>query len=150
MVSNHSFSVPFHACSDGATEAKTGFEIDAFLETAIASFVLPTWIHSVAWIRVYARAIVAEAHSMKLSLAVFAAKVGEQYNSETISVNKASASTNFGIDDMIYWEYTSADDADIGHLIGGDICIATAIGANVDGDNCATDAWLYCIQVGVN
>jgi hypothetical protein len=149
MVSDHSFSVPFVACSDGATEAKTGFEIDAFLETAIAFFVIPTWVHNVAWIRVYARSIVAEADSMKLSLSVFSGKAGEQYNNETISVNKASTSTNFGVDDMIYWEYTSADDADIGHLSGGDICVATAIGAVVDGANCATDAWVYCIQVGV-
>ena len=149
MVSNHSFSVPYTKELGTAAYDHNGIYVNAALEGGYTSFTLPTWVHRVSWIRIYARAKLAEAHAMQLQTYVYGATDNETYTTETINITKNSTSTNFADGDIIYWELTSADDVDLGHLTGGDSCVLISYYAIADGANCETDCYLQNIQVGV-
>ena len=147
MVSEHSLIIPF---VNGTTYDDSGWDVDAAGEYAGTFFVLPSWVQRVIWIRIYARSIVAETHSMALTIAANAGASNEAYNTEAISIaDKSSATTNFAADDIVYWEINSGDDADIGHLLGGDSVEFKVVGQALAGDDCATDARFHCIHVGV-
>lgn len=118
-----------------------GIEIDAADEIAIAKRTLPLWVKQVVQIKVYAISLLTEADAMRLEILIDAGISNEAYNAEAIAVvNKASATTNFAANDIIYWLLTAADDVDVDDLIGGDHCSIIVRHEIAGNGDCETDA----------
>jgi len=124
-----------------APGSPVGIEIDAADEIAIAKRTLPLWVKQVVQIKVYAISLLTEADAMRLEILIDAGISNEAYNAEAIAVvNKASVTTNFAANDVIYWLLTAADDVDVDDLIGGDHCSIIVRHEVAGNGDCETDA----------
>ena len=125
-----------------------GWEIDAAGEWAIALGQLPLKLRRVVRIKIWAVSNVLEADHMRLEININAGASNEPYTTEAIAVaNKPSETSNFAVNDVIYWEIDPSDDPDIGDLAGGDsLGIKVLHEAAGDGD-IATDAVLRCVEI---
>jgi len=133
---------------NGTAYDDSGWDIDVPAEYATAFIHLPVDLQTVIWIRIYARSMLTEAHGMALTITANGGASNEAYNTEAISIaDKISETLNFTADDIIYWEIDSGDDADIGHLTGGDSVEFKVVGQAAVGDNCATDARFRCVEI---
>lgn len=67
---------------------------------------------------------------------------------EAIAVtSKESNETNFTINDVISWTFTSADDADIDDLVAGDCIEVKMIYRAAGAPDSETDALLRCVEI---
>lgn len=145
LYNNTAVQAPF---VDGTTYADSGWDVDAAGEYAATWFNLPSWATSIKQIRIYARSMATEAHAMLATFTLNSGASNEAYNTEAISVaDKASETTNFDADDIVYWEIDSGDDADLGHLTGGDSAEFKVVGVAAAGDNVGTDAHFRNIEI---
>jgi len=125
-----------------------GWEIDLATEYAIALCQLPPELSQIMRIRIRAVSIVAEADGMTLQIDGYGGTSNEAEGQETIAiVNKVSSTTNFAANDYVYWELTAADDADIGHLTGGDRLQLKLQHEAAAGADCQTDAVFQAVEV---
>lgn len=126
-----------------AAAAPMGIDIDAADEGALAKIKLPPDLQQVVRIKVWGIAQVAEADHMMLLVVAGAGGDNETWNAEAITpAAKIGDTVNFANLDVVQWTFTSADDADIGHLVAGDFlqwCCYYNAAAGVD---CATDLLL--------
>ena len=127
-----------------------GIEVDAANEGALAKIKLPTDLQQVIRIKVWAISNITEADAMRLEVAAAAGGDNEAWNAETIAVaDKPSTSTNFAVEDVIYWTFTSADDADIGDLGPGDLLQWCIYYETAGGADCETDVLIcgYVLEI---
>ncbi len=104
-----------------ATGAAQGWQVNLAAEWAIAMGHIPDDFLTFVSLQVYGVSEVAEADEMRLELEAYGAASDEIFSTETISVvDKDSVTTNMAIDDIVYWNFTVADDADFGNLATGD------------------------------
>lgn len=138
----NSFTVPF---SEGNAPVATGFDIDGAADDAYVWFNIPPEVQGVLRLRVTARSIVAEADEMHIELTMNGGADNEAYNTHTSNeTNLDSVSTNFGADDIIYWDSTHAS---VLALTGGDyVSVLVNYEAAVAPD-CATDAHFMAVTV---
>ena len=131
-----------------ADGAPWGWEIDADTEYAITHGHLPLKVQQVVKWKIWAVALVAEADRMRLEIVGRGGGDNEVYTTESVDIaNKASTSSNFAANDVIYWTLTASDDPDIDDFVGGDaIMIKVKHEAAGDGD-CATDAAFLCVEI---
>lgn len=143
-------NVPF---VDGTTflsadGASWGWEIDLATEYAIALCQLPPELSQIMRIRIRAVSIILEADGMTLQIDGYGGTSNEAEGTETIAVvNKVSSTTNFAANDYVYWELTAADDADIGHLTGGDRLQLKVQHEATVGADIATDAVFQAVEI---
>jgi len=131
-----------------ADGAAWGWEIDLATEYAIALGHLPEEVQGVVRVNVRAVSFVAEADAMRLEINGYGGAANEAFSQETIAVaNKPSATTNFAANDYVVWTLTSADDADIGHLLGADSVMFKVLHEAAGGADCATDAVFLCVEI---
>jgi len=128
--------------------ATWGWEVDESGEYAIATGDLPLNVQQVVRVKVRGVALVTEADAMRLEINGYGGASNEPFTQETIAVaNKASVTSNFTANDYIYWMIDPTDDADIGHLLGGDsVMFKVKHEAAGDGD-CATNAAFLCVMI---
>jgi parallel beta-helix repeat protein len=138
---------------DGTTFLSTapfGWEIDAEAEYAIALGTLPLEVQQVIRWRIKAVSLVDEAHGMELEVEGYGWADNEPYTTETVAVaSKGSDTTNFSNGDGVTWILTPSDDADIGHMVGGDTVAVKVLHEAADGDNCETDAVFLCVEIEI-
>lgn len=140
-----SVKVPF---VDGSVADDRGWDIDGAAEYARAYAFLPTGLQEIIRIKIYAMSVVTEADAMRLEIAMNGAADNEAYNTEAISVvDKASTSSNFAANDIIYWIINSSDDSDIADLAGGDSLDIKVLHEAAGGDDCATDARFRTVEI---
>lgn len=133
---------------DGTACEDSGWDIDVVGEYARAFAFLPGDVTKIVRIKIYARSMVTEADAMRLEININGGGDNEAYNTEAIAVaDKASTSTNFATDDIIYWTLTSSDDADIGDLARGDSLEIKVLGEDAGGDDCTTDARFRTVEI---
>lgn len=138
-------TVPF---INGSVYDDRGYDIDLGGEYAATFFQLPDDYQELIDLRIWAYSVVAEADAMRLEIVANGGASNEPYNTEGISVvDKASETTNFAADDIIYWELTSSDDADLGHLAAGDSVELKVLHEAAGGADCATDARFRFIEL---
>jgi len=125
-----------------------GWQIDAGGEWATTAITLPESIQQIVRIKIYAVSMVVEAEEMNLELEAYGAASNETFTTETITIATwQSTTTNFSPLDIIYWTATASDDADIGHLLGGDslqIKVLHEAAAAPDGQ---TEAIMRCVTI---
>jgi len=142
-----SISTPFVI---GTTYNPTSGEIQGWnitLNTNYAStaITLPMYVQQVVRIKIYGAFWVADADKMTLQIEINGGTSDEAFNTENIAIaTHLSTTSNFALNDIGYWTITASDDADIGHLLGGDslqiiIFHEAASGANVETALCARD-----------
>jgi len=128
--------------------AAWGWEIDLDTEFAIALGHLPLGLQSVVRWKVWAVSLVAEADAMRLQIAGAGGASDEAYNTEAVAVvDKPSITTNFAVDDVIYWAFTSADDTDIDEMFGGDTIMIKVLHEGAGGADVETDAVFLCVEI---
>lgn len=133
--------------ADGSAK---GWEIDLADEYAIALGQLPLELTQVVRIKIWAVGLAAPGagNQMALEINMNAGQDDEAYTAEAIAiVNKLNITENFAINDVIHWILTSADDADIGDLAGGDnleVKVKFETGTNSDID---TDAIFRVVEI---
>ena len=126
-----------------ADASAKGWEIDAANEWAIIYGYLPASVRTVLRIVVHGVGLAAPGagNGMCIDFLMNAGTVDQAFDTENIVVaNKVSNEVNFGVNDVVSWTFTSADDADIADLQGYDrfeIKIKYSAGAGTD---VATDA----------
>ncbi|GAH09837.1 unnamed protein product [marine sediment metagenome] len=62
-------------------------------------------------------------------------------------VDKPNVEVDFDVNDVIHWLLTSADDADIGHLEGGDSLQLKVLHEGAGGGDIETDAIFRCVEI---
>jgi len=129
------------------TAAAQGWQVNAATEWAIATGPIPDDFLTFVSLKVYGVSEVAEADEMRLELEAYGAASDEAFTTETISVaDKDSETTNMAIGDIVYWKFTTADDADFGHLAAGDSLQVKVIHEIAGGGSIDTQAVLrYCL-----
>lgn len=131
-----------------ADGAPWGWEIDLNTEYAIAIGHLPLYVQEVVRWKIWAISLVDEADAMRLEIVGRAAASNEPYTTESIDIaNKASTTTNFVTNDVIYWILTSADDADLDDIVGGDALIVKVKHEAAGNGDCATDAVFLSLEI---
>jgi hypothetical protein len=133
---------------DGSFCGDHGWNIDAADECASTFIQVPKNASKVLMIRIYGYTNVSESDGMELEITASGAGDNEPYATEAISVlSKGSKTTGMTAGDVILWELTPADDADIGHLQGGDNVELKVAYSAADGANCATNVSIRAIEV---
>lgn len=133
---------------DGTACEDSGWDIDAVGEYARAFAILPSDLIKIHQIKIYGRSMVLEADAMRLEIIMNGGADNEAYNTEAISiVDKASTSTNFAADDIVYWVLTATDDSDIGDLAAGDSVEIKVLGEDAGGADCTTDCRFRTVQI---
>ena len=98
-----------------------GWQVNLAAEWAIALGHVPDDFLTFVSLKVYGVTEITEADEMRLELEMYSAASNEIFSTETISVaDKDSETTNMTIGDVVYWEFTAADDADFADLAAGD------------------------------
>ena len=124
-----------------AGAAAQGWEIDAAAEYAIAFGHVPADFNAFVSLKVYAVTLVLEADEMRLELEAYGAASDEIFSTETIAVaDKDSETTDMAANDVVYWKYTTTDDADLGDLAAGDSLQIKVLHEAAGDGSCATDA----------
>jgi len=128
--------------------APFGYEVDEDGEYTIGLKTLRKEVNRVICWKIWATALIDEADAMRLQIEAYGATSNEPYTTETIAVaNKPSETTNFVINDVIYWLLDMTDDGDLDDMLGGDqVMIKVLHEAAGDGD-CATDAAFSCVEI---
>ena len=130
-----------------ADAAPWGWEIDASAEYAIATGHLPAEVQQVVRWKIWAVALVTEADKMRLEIVGRGGSDSEAYTAESVDVaNKASTSSNFAANDIIYWTLTSTDD-DVDDFVGGDAIMIKVLYEDAGDRDCATDAAFLCVEI---
>ena len=133
-----------------ADGAPWGWEIDAATEYAIALGHIPNEAQQVVRWKIWAVGLAAPGpgNTMALEIVGRGGASDEAYTTESVDVaNKASNETNFAINDIISWTLTPADDADIGHYLGGDAIMIKVLYESAGGLLVATDAAFLCVEI---
>ena len=125
------------------TGADQGWQVNAATEWAIALGHIPADYLTFVSLDVYGVTEVLEADEMRIELEMYAAASDEPFTTETISVaDKDSETTNMAVDDIVYWSFVLADDADFGDLAAGDSLQIKLIHEAVGGGSIDTQAVL--------
>lgn len=127
-----------------------GWEIDLDAEWAIALGQLPLELQEVVRIKLWAVGLAAPGvgNKMRLEVLIDAGQSDEVFTAEVISVvDKPSNETNFAVNDVISWTLTSADDTDIGDLVGGDNTEVKAKHEAAGDGDIATDAVFRVVEI---
>lgn len=128
--------------------APFGWEIDADTEYAIALGHLPLEVQQVVRWKIWATSLVAEADAMRLEINGYGGADNEAYNTETVAVaNHPSESSNFAVNDVIYWVLDSSDDVDLDDMLGNDQIMIQVLHEVAGGPDCATDAAFTCAEI---
>ena len=141
-----SIIIPFVESSGGsAGVGNRGFDIDGVGETAHSFATVPFDAIQLYELRVWAKSNVAEADAMNANLVFYGAADNEVYSTNGFSdANRASASTNFANDDIIYWTTLGSS---LSAWKAGDSIDIRLIGAAADGANCATDCAVRSVEI---
>ena len=98
-----------------------GWQVNLAAEWAIALGHIPADFLTFVSLKVYAVTEITEADEMRLELEAYGAINDQIFSTETISVvNKDSETINMTLNDVVYWKFTAADDADFADLAAGD------------------------------
>lgn len=125
-----------------------GWQIDAGGEWASTSITLPLEVGRVVRVNVFGVALVADANNMTLELEMYGATPNEPFTTETITmVTWNSTTVGFAPLDIIRWKAMSGDDADIGHLLGGDSLQIKVLHEAASGPACATAVILRDVTI---
>ena len=133
-----------------AADNPWGWEIDADTEFAIALGKLPLEVQQVVRINIWAVGLVAPGASeyMRAQFTGEAGASDEPYTTEAIDVvDKPNVELKFAANDVIHWILTSADDADIGDILGGDSIQFKVLHEGAGGSDIETDAIFRCIEI---
>jgi len=133
-----------------ATGSAKGWEIDLANEWAIALGQLPLELTQVVRIKIWAVGLAAPGagNGMLIDVNMNAGQDDEAYTAEAVAVvAKGSATLNFAVNDVIHWVLTSADDANIGTMTGGDslelqVLFKAAVNGDID-----TDAVFRAVEI---
>jgi len=130
------------------TSAPFGWEIDASAEYAIALGHLPLEVQEVVRWKIWATSLVADAEAMRLEIEGYGGASNEPYTTETVVVaDHPSETTNFAVNDVIYWLLDASDDTDIDEMVGGDQVMIKVIHEAAGGDDVETDAVFTCVEL---
>ena len=128
--------------------APFGWEIDAATEYAMALGVLPLEVQQVVRWKIWATALVLEADAMRLEVEGYGGASNEPYTTETVAVaDHPSETTNFAVNDVIFWLLDATDDTDIDDMVGGDQVMIKVLHEIAGGADCATDAAFTCVEI---
>jgi len=128
--------------------APFGWEIDAALEYALALGVLPMGVQQVVRWKIWATSLVAEVDAMRLEVEGYGGASDEPYTTEAVAVaDHPSETTNFAVNDVVYWVLDSGDDTDIDDMVGGDQVMIKVLHEVAGGLDCATDAVFTCVEI---
>ena len=120
-----------------------GWQVNLAGEWAIALGHVPDDFLTFVSLKIYGVTEILEADAMHLELEMYGAASDEIFSTETISVaSKNSETTNMAADDIVYWKFVLADDADFGDLTAGDSLQIKAIHSAVAGVDIDTQAVL--------
>ena len=127
-----------------------GWEIDAATEWVIAYGHLPSSVRSVLRVKVYGVALAAPGagNGMLIDFLMNAGAPNDVFTAESISIaGKRTNEINFGVNDVVSWTFTAADDADIGDLTAFDNFEIKIMYAAAGGTDIATDAVFRSIGI---
>ena len=128
-----------------------GWLINADTNFALGIGWLPLEVQQVVRIRVIGVGLAAPGAAdayMKIQITGEGATFDEVYTTEPIDViDKNNEEDNFAVDDVINWVFTATDDADIGHLLGGDRLQIKVLHEGGDAPHIETNAIVDSIQV---
>jgi len=128
----------------------SGIEVDAADEGAFTMGVLPLECQETHRVKIWAVGLAAPGvgNQMEITLGMDAGQPDEAYNAEAIAVaNKDSDQTNFAVNDIVTWTFTSADDSDIGDLVGEDCFEIRAMFVAGGAPDIDTDVLFRCVEI---
>lgn len=132
--------------ADGSAK---GWEIDVADEFAIGLTQMPLECQQVVKIKIWAVGLASPAAGKEMLVDILANAGGsdETYTTEAISVaSKKSVETAFAVNDVIHWMIDPTDNADIGHILGGD-SVEVKVKYRAGNGDVETDAVFRAVEI---